>query len=66
VDIALPVAIGAILTYVGECRLYVARHALHFFMHGSKGVAGLVVVELRDGTNGPPTCGSVTILTGYC
>ena len=58
------VAIGAILSDIGEDRLDVARDALHVFVHATQGIVGLVVIEFRNGADGSPTGGGVTVLAG--
>jgi len=55
------VTIGAIFPYIGEDRLGVALHALHFFVHAAKRVPGFVVIEFGDCANGPPTGSGVAI-----
>ena len=64
-DIALFVAICANPAYVFEDRFHVAGQALHFFVHAAERIVGFVVIEFWNGANGPPTRGSVTVLTGY-
>ena len=58
------VTIGAILAHVGEDGLDVALDALHFFVHATQGVIGLVVIELRNSADGAPTGGGVTVFAG--
>ena len=57
------VAILAIPANIREDGLDVALGALHFFMHSAKRILGLVVIELRNGADGPPTRSIVTVLT---
>ena len=57
------VAIGTILAYVGENRLYVTERASHFFVHATKRVVGFVVIEFRDGTDGAPAGSGVAVFT---
>lgn len=58
------VAIGAVLSNVGENRLGVASRAGHFFMHAAQRVARGVVVEFGNGPNGGPACVRVAIFAG--
>lgn len=48
------VAIGAILSHIGEDRLYVTLDAGHFFMHAAQRIVRLIVIELRDRPNRAP------------
>jgi len=57
------VAILAILADVGEHRLDMALHALDFFVQSAKRIPGLVVIELRHGTDGAPARSVVTVFT---
>jgi hypothetical protein len=57
------VAILAILADVGEYWLDMALHALHFFVHSTKRVLGLAVIELRHGADGAPARSGVTVFT---
>ena len=57
------VAVLAILGDVGEDRLDVALHTLHFFVHAPKRVLSLVVIEFRHGTDRTPARGRVTVFT---
>jgi hypothetical protein len=58
------VTVSAVLAHVGEDRLGVTFHAFHFFVHAAQWVAGLVVIEFRDGSDGMPGCRGVAVLTG--
>jgi hypothetical protein len=58
------VAIRTILAHVGENWLYVAEGAGHLFVHAAEGVFRFVVIEFRNGADGPPTRGRVTVLAG--
>jgi hypothetical protein len=58
------VAIGAVLSYVGEDGLDVALHALHFFVHAAQRVLGFAVVEFGNGANRAPTRGRVAVFAG--
>lgn len=58
------VAVGAILANVGEHRLNVALRASNFVVHAAQRIAGLVVIEFRDGPNRFPTRVGVTIFAG--
>lgn len=62
VDVAM--AVFAILSHIGENRLYVALRALHFFVHAAQRILGFVVVKFGVGANGPPSGGRVAILAG--
>jgi len=66
VHIALLVTVSAVFADVLKDRLHMARDALHLLVHAAKRIIGLVVVELGNGADGPPTRRSVTVLTGYC
>ena len=55
-------AIGAVLSNVGENRFCVASRAGNFFVHAAKGVFRSVVVEFGYGANGGPACVRVAIL----
>jgi len=59
------VAIGAILSDVGENRPGVALRAFHFFVHATERVAGFIVIEFRDRPDGPPSGGSMAIFARY-
>lgn len=56
------VAVLAILAYIRENRLHVALRAFHFFVHAAQRVFRLVVVEFRNGLDGPPCRGRVAVL----
>jgi hypothetical protein len=56
------VAIRTILAHVGENWLDVAKSAGHLFVHAAEGVFRFVVIEFRNGADGPPTGGSMTVL----
>ena len=56
------VAVLAIFGHVRKDRLYMALRALHFFVHAPQRIPGFAVIELRVGSNGPPTRCCVTIL----
>ena len=58
------VAIGALLSNVGENRLGVASGARHLLMHAAERVARRVVVEFGNCANGGPTCVRVAIFAG--
>lgn len=55
------VAIRAILADVGEYRLAMALRAFYVFVHAAEGIAGFVVIELRNSANGAPGCGGVAV-----
>jgi hypothetical protein len=55
------VAIGAVLSHIGKDRLYVTLDARHFFMHATKRIVRLIVVELRDRPNRAPARRRVTV-----
>jgi hypothetical protein len=42
-----------------------ALDAWHLFMHSPERILGLVMIKFGNWPDGPPTCGGVTILTGY-
>jgi hypothetical protein len=48
------VAIGALLSNVGENRLSVASRAGYLFVHAAKGVSRAVVAKFRNGANRGP------------
>lgn len=60
------VAIGAVLSNVGENGLGVASRAGYFFVHAAKRVPRGVVVEFWNGSNGGPTGVCVAIFAGNC
>ena len=62
VDVAGLVAIRAILANVLKYRLQMARDAFNFLVHATKGVVGFIVIELRNRSDGFPTCGGVAVL----
>ena len=55
------VAIGAILTHVGEYGFYVALGALHFFVQAAEGIFRFVVIEFRNCADGAPACRGMTV-----
>jgi len=58
------VAVGAILSHVGEDRFYVALNARHFFVHAAQRIVRLVVIKLRHRADGTPARRRVTVLAG--
>jgi hypothetical protein len=56
------VALFTILAHIGEHRLEVALRALNFLVHLAQWIAGLVVIEFRNRTNGAPARSGVAIL----
>lgn len=56
------VAIGALVTHVGEYRFDVALRAGHSLMHTSQWIASLVMVELRHVADRLPSAQGVAIL----
>jgi len=58
------VAVRAILSHVGEHRLYVAFEALHFFVHAAQRIVRLVVIKLRHRADRTPARRRVAILAG--
>ena len=58
------VAIGALLTHVGEYRLDVALGAGHSLMHAAQRIASLVMVELGHAADRLPAAQGVAILAG--
>lgn len=59
------VAISASFTYVLENEAGVALGASNLLVHAAQGVAGLVVIEFRIGSDGLPTGVGVTVLARY-
>jgi hypothetical protein len=57
-------AIGAVFPDVAENRFGVALHAFHFFVHTAQGIAGFVVIELWNGSNGAPAGSGVAVFAG--
>jgi len=57
-------AIRAVLSDVRENRLYMALGAFHLFVHASKRVTRLVVIEFRDRSNRPPARRGMAVFTG--
>ena len=55
------VTVLAIFSYVREYWLDVALRALHFFVHATQGILGLVVIEFRNRANGTPSSGVVAV-----
>lgn len=49
------VAVLAVFPNIGENWLYVALRALHLFVHSPQRILGLVVIELRNRADRPPT-----------
>ena len=58
------VAIRAILPDIREYRFDMALCAAHIFMHTAQRIICAVVIEFRNGANGAPTGGDMTIFTG--
>ena len=56
------VALFTILAHICEHRLEVALRALNFLVHLAQRIAGLVVIEFRNRTNGAPARSGVAIL----
>ena len=60
------VTIGALLANIGEDLRDVARTAGDFLMHATQRKPSLrVVIEFRNGADGPPACCGVTVVAGY-
>ena len=59
----IDVAVLTIFSHVREDRFHVALAALDFFMHSAQRITRLVVVELGNRSNRPPSGGRVTVLT---
>ena len=55
------VAVGAILSHVGEDRLYVALHTRYFFVHAAQRIVRLVVIKLRHRADRAPARRRVTV-----
>jgi len=55
------VAVGAILSHVGEDWLYVALNARHFFVHAAQRIVRLVVIKLRHRADRAPARRRVTV-----
>jgi hypothetical protein len=49
------VAIRAFLSHIGENEFHMALGALHFFVHAAQRIAGSIVVEFRNTSDGLPT-----------
>lgn len=58
------VAIRAILAHIRENGFHVTFEAFYFFVHAAQRIFGPVVVEFRNGADGPPRGGGVAILAG--
>ena len=58
------VAILTILAGIGKHRLDVALRAGHFLMHPTERITSLIMIELRNCPDGPPTRGRVAVLAG--
>jgi hypothetical protein len=58
------VAILAALPHIREHRLHVTLAAGHCLMHAAQGISRLIVVELRNGTDGRPGTCRVAVLAG--
>ena len=56
------VALFTILAHIGEHRLEVAPRALNFLVHIAQRIAGFVVIEFRNRTNGAPARSGMAIL----
>jgi hypothetical protein len=56
------VAVLTIFGYIGENRFHMALRALHFLVHATQRIVSLVVVELRNRTDRPPSRCGVAIL----
>ena len=59
-------AFGALTADVGEDHLGVALRTGNTLVHAAQRVAGLVVIEFRNGANRFPAADGVTVLTGDC
>jgi len=57
--------IGTVLPHIAEDRFQVAGNALYAFVHSTKGVIRLVVVELWDRLNRPPASRGMAVLARY-
>ena len=55
------VAVGAILSHVGEDRFYVALNARYFFVHAAQWIVRLVVIKLRHRADRTPARRRVTV-----
>jgi len=64
VHVFVGMAVDAILADIGEHRLYVALHTLHFLVHAPQRILGFVMVEFGHRANGTPGCGGVAVLAG--
>jgi len=53
-EVNIGMAVRAILAHIGEHFFHVALCAGNFFVHSAQGITGLIVVEFRVGTDGPP------------
>jgi len=60
----ISVAISAVLANIGERRLNMTLHAVHFFVEAAQGIIRFVVIEFGNGADGAPARGSVAIFAG--
>ena len=58
------VAVLALVTYVIEHELYVARRTGNTDVHSAQRILCLIVIEFRNGANGLPTLGRMAIRAG--
>ena len=58
------VAILALVAYIIKYELDVARRAGHAHVHAAQRILGLIVIEFRNGANGPPTLGRMAVGAG--
>lgn len=58
------VTIGAILPDLGEHGFYMALRAGDLLMHAAQWIAGFIVIELGDCTDGPPARVGVAVRAG--
>src|SRR5438105_9448196 len=59
----IDVAVLTIFSHVREDSFHVALGALYFFMHSAQRTTGLIVVELGNRSNRPPSGGRVPVPT---
>lgn len=57
------VTVLAVLAHIRENGFHMALRALHFFVHTAQGILGLVVIELKNRTDGLPPSGRMAVLT---
>lgn len=61
-EVNIGMAVRAILAHIGEHFFHVALCAENFFVHSAQGITGLIMVEFRIGTDGPPPRVNVAVV----